>query len=263
MGEVITINDQNMHEHMAHARGLVPRTEPIGSYTAIKPFPDNLIIPRDEWTDRLNIQKRDKARLLDVRNHGNNGKPIPSTDQGQKGYCWAHSSTSVALLLRALAGLPYLELNAYAIACMIKHFRDEGGNCCDSFQFIADKGVPTYAFWAFQSMDKKNDNPKTWENAALHKFVGDFYHLERGNLDQQVSCYLRNMPMAGDCDAWGHSIAYVALEEIDPKRPEDLTDWIWNSWGDGWSELGMGKMHGSKAKPQDCIAGCIPEASLT
>ncbi len=49
MGEVITITDQNMHEHMAHARGLVPRDpskQPMSLFTAIKPFPDSLLVDR-------------------------------------------------------------------------------------------------------------------------------------------------------------------------------------------------------------------------
>lgn len=270
MGQVITITDDNFHQHLApvvdgqqRMRGLIPRdysARPVGYCESAKSFPDSLLIDRAEWQDRLSIQKRDKARLLDVRNRGMNGKPIPSRDQNGKGYCWAHSSTSVMLLLRALMNEAYADLSSYAIACIVKNYRDEGGDAMQSIEFIAKRGVPTSAFWPQQSMDRKNDNAKTWENAAKHEYIR-WYDLEPGNLDQLVSCYLRNMPVAGDCNAWGHSIAYVALEEIDPKRPEDMTDWIWNSWGDSWSDNGMGKMHGSKARPNAMTAGCVATGS--
>lgn len=261
----IVINDSNYWEHVSpvvdgetKSRGLVPRDYgqfPVGCYASAKPF-DLPLIPESEWQARLDAQKAARAQLSDVRNRGMNGQPIPSRDQNGKGYCWAHSSTSAALLVRALNNEPYADLSAYAVACVIKGFRDEGGWGAESLEFIAQRGIPTSQFWPQQSMSRGNDNAQTWENAAKHKFT-EWMDLDPQNVKaQMVTCLLLGIPVVSDFSWWSHSVCTIDLVSLSP-----FTTRIWNSWGDSWSSNGTGLLQGSKAIPDGAIAPRVMTAS--
>lgn len=145
MAEII-INDSNYNDFVSpvvdgeiKVRGLIPRDYsqcPVGYMACAKPF-DLPLIPESEWEERLAAQRAAKAQLSDVRNRGMNGQPMPSRDQNGKGYCWAHSGTSAHLIVRAMQGQPYADLSAFAVACIIKGFRDQGGWGSQGVEFMA------------------------------------------------------------------------------------------------------------------------------
>jgi hypothetical protein len=140
--------------------GCVPRdygTHPVGCYAAAPGFPLKLI-PRNEWKSRLADQDP-AGRLTAIRKRGMAGQPIPSRDQDGYGYCWAHSSTSASLIMRALMGLPYADLSAFAVACIIKNYRNQGGWGAESLQWIAENGIPTSATWPQQGHSRSLDTP--------------------------------------------------------------------------------------------------------
>src|SRR5215831_9463122 len=235
-----TIDGNNMR-----ARGLRPRNyaaTPLGHYPTAKPF-DIPLIPQDQWQSLLDQQIAAKAQLSNVRLTGNAGQPIPSRDQNGKGYCWAHSSTSANLVVRAINNQPYADLSAYAVACIIKGYRDEGGWGAESLQFIAERGIPTSQYWPQQSMSRSNDKPETWANAGLHKFT-DWIDLDPRNQAQLVTCLLMGYPVVSDFNWWSHSVCSIDLVSVNPFRTR-----IWNSWGDSWSDKGMGILEAQKAIP--------------
>ena len=208
------------------------------------------LIPENEWADRLEEQIKQKAQLSDVRNRGKFGGVMPSTDQGSYGYCWCHSSTSAALLARAINNQPYVALSAYAVGCIIKNYRNQGGWGEESLKFIADRGIPSEEFWPQKSTKRENDNPNTWANAALHKFTSEWMSLNDGSMKAQlVTCLLLGIPVVSDFNWWSHSVCTMDLVSISPFRTR-----IWNSWGDGWSQNGSGILEGSKAVPSDALA---------
>ena len=252
MAEILIHDDSHPIEFLppsgGHAKGLVPRdysTHPVG-YNA-KPF-DLALIPETEWQDRLDALKASNAQLSNIRNTGNNGQPIPSRNQNGKGYCWAHSSTSAALIVRAVNGLPYADLSAFAVACIIKGYKDQGGWGAESLEWIAANGIPTSEFWPQQSMSRANDTPAMRANAKLHEF-SQWMDLEPGNKAQLVTCLLLGIPVVSDFNWWGHSVCTLDLVSLSP-----FTTRIWNSWGDTWSENGTGLLQGSKALPDGMIA---------
>lgn len=225
------------------------------------------------------------SRLSDYRNKGGlNGTRIPSRDQNGKGYCWKHSGTSAQLLVRARDEMPYVDLSAYAGACMIKNFRDEGGWGAQGLQWSMDKGDPSSQFWPQQSMSRANDNPATWENAALHRFTEGWIDMGSPQYDrtltfnQVITCLICRIPVIVDFNWWGHSVcaadpvngtAQWGITRAESGKLMDLAMFnkfwgvdvtggiairIWNSWGDSWSDAGMGVLTGSKAIPDGATA---------
>ena len=224
----VVINDSNFRAFInptvngeKKSHGLRPRnfdTHPVGYLACAKPF-DLPLIPESEWADRLAAQKAAKAQLFDVwKISGPNGGAIPPRDQDGKGYCWAHSSTTAALCIRALMGESYQDLSAFAVACIIKDYQDEGGWGSESLEWIAANGIPTSQFWPQQSMSRSNDNPAMRANAALHKYT-DWRDLDPDKMKAQlVTCLLMGLPVVSDFNWWSHSVCTINLESINPFR---------------------------------------------
>jgi hypothetical protein len=243
------------------ARGLVPRdysTHPQGCYAPIPAWSvDMPLIPRSEWSDRIKEKVATRSQLSDIRLAGNNGQGIPSLDQNGRGYCWMHSGTSCLTVLRAVMNQPYVGLSAYGPACVIKGYRDEGGWGAQGVDFLASRGVPSEKFWPMKATSRSYDNPETWANAALHKVTEGWIDLAAAQynrnltFDQVATCLLLNQPVVGDFNFWSHSVCLLDLVETSPGR---FGVRIWNSWGDGWSDRGMGVLDGSRAVPDGGVA---------
>lgn len=243
--------DSQLRPLKGRARGLEPRDfrlRPVGSFGAAQPF-DLPLIPESEWEDRLKELVENKAQLSDIRDIADGGKPIRSLDQGNQGYCWAHSPTSCMMLARAKAAEPYVPLSAYATACIIKNYRNQGGFNAEAFEFIGNRGCPSQARWPQGSKDRSNDNPETWRDAAKRKAF-QFIDLDPRDMKRQlVTCLLLNIPVASDFMWWLHSVASIDLVSVRPFRTRIL-----NSWSDGWGERGTGILEGNRAIPDAAIA---------
>jgi C1A family cysteine protease len=254
----LIIHDGNAHEVIRPGGfGLIPRdfaAHPHGSLAYAKAF-DLPLIPEGEWESRLAAQKAAKGQLSDIRNRGMNGQAIPARDQGNQGYCWAHSTVSAMLVSRAANNLPYADLSAYAIACIIKHYRNQGGWCGESVEFAVERGVPTSATWPQQSKDPRNDNAQTWADAAKHK-VAEWMDLDPENMRAQlVTCLLLGIPVVSDFSWWSHSVCTIDLVSINPFQTRIL-----NSWGN-WNGDGTGLLQGRRAIPESAIALRVTTAS--
>ncbi len=271
-----------------YRHGLIPRnyaTHPVGVYpwAAAVDFP---LIDRAEWADRLAKMEADKSRLSDIRLLGNGGAMIPSRDQNGKGYCWAHSGVSAHLLVRAVANAPYADLSAYGIACPIKNFADEGGWGAQGVDYQIANGCPTAKTWPQQSMSQSNVNAAEKEDAARHKMLAQWADLNAAQYDRsltfaQVATLLLNRcPVVVDYNWWSHSVCAADLVKgngddlrnasgkllrvYDPAEFDHIyaaTGYgdalfgvrIWNSWGDSWSQQGMGVLDPSKAVPDGAV----------
>ncbi len=261
-------------------RGLIPRnytTHPVGCYARGTP-PDFDLIPPGEYSERIKDMVATQSQLSDIRMKGMFGAMMPSRDQNGKGFCWAHSSTSALLLVRARDGQPYVDLSAYAIACIIKNYRDEGGWGAESTDWIIENGCPSSQFWAQQSMSRSNDTPAMRANAALHKVTETWMEVaaqydRKLTLAQEATCLLSRIPVVKDENWWSHSICGADLVDGASQRwhtrmptgklatlQEFEKIWgmndpitagfgvrIWNSWGESYGVNGMGVLTGSKA----------------
>jgi hypothetical protein len=245
--------------------GLVPRNFAVDPPEMFAPPSEVTIIPRVEWSERIKDQERNESSLKHLRLRGDGGAMVPSLDQGQVGYCWAHSTTHVVMLDRMKQNLPYVPLSAYAVAATIKKGRDEGGWCGLSAQFDKDRGIPSQARWP--QCDRsytKYDTPEVWASAAMHKVEEDWVDLAKPVYDRNLSwdmtatCLLSNIPCALDFNHWSHSVCGLNLVEVEPGSFGIL---IWNSWSDSWSDRGMGILRGSKAVPDGAVAFRVSTAA--
>lgn len=215
------------------------------------------LIPRSEWSDRIKEQEKEQSSLWHLRQRAANGQQMPTLDQNGQGFCWAYSVTRCVMYDRAKANLPYKRLSAHAVACKVKNFRDEGGWCGLSAQFIRANGVPTTEHWAEKSMSRSNDNAATWQNAKLHRITEDWVDLASAvydqnlTFDQVISCLLSNIPCALDFNWWSHSVC--GIQAVEPERG-DFGIKIDNSWTDGWEDQGTGILRGSRAVPDGALA---------
>lgn len=262
----VAINDSNWQQFVnpvvageVKRCGTLPRDEtrhPRGGLSFAKPF-DLPLIPESEWQSRLDAQIAAKARLSDIRNRmGPNGGFIPSRDQNGRGYCWAHSGVSAALMVRAINNQPFSDLSAYMIACIIKGYADEGGWGLEGVEFQAENGCPSSDFWPQQGTKRSYDTPEMRANAKLHR-VTEWMELDNRSMKAQlVTCLLMGIPVVSDFNWWSHSVCTIDLVSLSPFKTR-----IWNSWGDSWSENGTGILEGSKAIPDDAVAPRVLTAS--
>lgn len=294
--DMVIIHQGNYHEFLSpvvdgenKARGLVPRNLKLNPHGSMPEAPGFSVpaIPQSEWSGRIAEKTKSGTLLSDVvKRHA-----IPPQDQNGKGYCWAHSVTGACRTNRALNNLPFVELSAYSVACIIKGYRDEGGWCGESLKFLTENGVAPADKWPLRSMSRSNDNPDTREAMKLYKVTEGFYDLgapiwsQKLTFEQAITCLLLSMPCAFDFNWWGHSVE--GLDAVDGSMQRTITrgesgklldlptfDAVWamndpmtagigvqiyNSWGPTWSAGGMGILTGNQAKPDGAV--CIRVAA--
>lgn len=267
-----TIDDETPLEQItAGGRGLVPRdyqAQPLGSLSGGKVGLEAVNIPvipkADRWAMAKELEDR-KARLSDIRRAGNGGKPIPALDQGQVGYCWAHSGTMGLMLQRAAMGLPYVPLSAYAVAATIKQGRDEGGWGAQGVEFLMKYGAPSQDLWPQGDRNYRQRQTDAMKaNAALHRLTAQVADLDapvysRDLSDDQVeTLLLLRVPVVFDLNWWAHSTIFMDLV---PLPGGELGRRGLNSWGDGWGDMGEFVLRGERMRPDGAVGLLAATAS--
>jgi hypothetical protein len=215
------------------------------------------LIPRSEWSARIRERKQLKKGLRFVRETMNFGKPHVSLDQDREGFCWFYSGAQANMYSRGKAGMPYRRLSAHAGACVIKNFRNEGGWCGLSAEFLAKNGCPTVEDWPEKSMDRKYNTPQVWERAKFNRVAEQVVDLTRAvynrnlTFDLIVSLMLVDVPCQVDFNWWSHSVCSI---DVDEPEPGSFGLVIHNSWTDAWGDRGLATLQGSKTIPDGAVA---------
>ena len=238
-------------------KGLIPRdysTHPSGYAAAAQSPTDAMLVPEDEWEERLKEQKANRASLLDLRKAYYS--VLKSLDQTHYGLCWAFSTTKAIMYLMAIMNSPKVRLSAWWVAGKIKGWRDQGGWGSESLDFIAANGVPEESFCPYYR--SKFDTPETRTNAALHKAIEwwDGSEDRDRNRSIMISAFLLGLPPVLDLNWLGHSMCGCNLESINPLIVN--ADNSWNEIND-FGPDGLYRLTGNKAIPDGIV---VPRVSL-
>lgn len=256
---MFVINDStrdHIHSPRTKAKGYVERDYREHPQEMFAPPSEIPLIPRSDWQAIIEEKKEQKSSLEDLwRDQYRSNVSNAHLDQNGQGYCWAYSVVHSIMVARVRDRQAPKRLSAHAVACKIKGFRDQGGWCGLSAQFIRRNGCPTVETWKEKSMSREYDNPETWEEAAQYQITEDYVDLTRDvwgqNLtyDQVITCLLMNIPCALDFNWWGHSVCGVSVDWVDGQA----VPVILNSWR-GWGEDGFARLQGQRAIPNGAVA---------
>lgn len=246
----------HIHSPRSYVKGYVERDYKVYPKEMFAPPSEIPLIPRSDWQAIIQEQEEQQSSLEHMwrRTYGNNVRRA-HLDQNGQGYCWAYSVSHTIMMARCRDNQPPKRLSAHAVACKIKNFRDQGGWCGLSAQFIRENGVPTVETWKEKSMSRQYDNPETWNEAQQYKITEDYVDLTRDvwgqNLtyDQVITCLLMNIPCALDYNWWGHSVCGVRAKWVDGQACPVII----NSWQD-WGEDGFAVLQGQRAIPNGAVA---------
>lgn len=241
-------------------RGGVPRDFIKYPREMFQPPTELKLTPKSDWSAIIKEKEALNARLSDVRlNALPGGGMIPGLDQGQVGYCWAHSTTHTVMLDRMMRNERYVPLSAYSVAATIKKGADQGGWCGLSAQFGREKGFASQEKWpqGDRNYSKYINDPSVVADMAKYRIIEDWVdltkpvYLQNLSFDIVATLLLSDIPCAVDFNWWGHSVCALDLVEVEAGS---FGIRIWNSWGDKWSDRGMGVLRGTQAIPDGAIA---------
>jgi len=252
-GYIVTDGDRKNREYGTGLKERDYNSHPVGYCSQPFRLP---LIPRNEWEDRWQAMKRSKAQTSDLVKR----RKVASLNQTQSSYCWAYSSTMATMLTYMRAVQHYVPLSGTSIACKIKGFRNQGGWCTQSLEYITEHGVCRIDDWpqGKEGIRKDYDSPTAWKAAAKYR-VTEWMDLEPGNRDQLITCLLSGLPVATDFNWWGHSVCTIDIADIQVRQGKIkvFDSLIKNSWGDRWGDKGHGVLQGSKAIPNGAIAPLV------
>lgn len=242
----------HVHSPRRFGRGAVERDYSVQP-AAVGADPDEMdLIPESDYDAYIDEQEERQSSLEHIYLRAG----WENLDQGQVGYCWAHS-TAHALMLELTKAGAYEPLSAYAVAATIKQGRDEGGWCGLSMQFLKERGIPSQNRWP--QGDRRYrvyaDRPEVWEDAARHQVTEDWVDYAKPAYDrtltmsQHDTCLLNNTPLAVDYMWWGHSVCALRLVRVERGSYGTL---ILNSWK-GWGRRGLGVIRGTRRNVDGCV----------
>lgn len=230
-------------------RGLVPRdwnAEPFGSLPFAAAFPADMLIPENEWDDRIAEMESSKTRLTDICDQVG----LTVLDQDGTNYCWINAPTHCVEVIRAVANQQLVRLSPASCGGPIKNYRNVGGWGTEGLKYIVEHGLVPQSAWPANAISRQYDTAETRELRKQYR-VTEWWDLRPRNMQQLMSCLLLRIPVAVGLNWWSHEVTYMDPVALGGGKYGARID---NSWGANWGTKGRSVLSGSKVLPDDAVA---------
>lgn len=226
---------------------------PFGSVQGATPFPDELLIPRNDWAELIREREAGGSLLsttIDAK--------VPCKNQKSTNYCWGFGVVGVVEVIRVAAGFEYVSLSPASVCAPLRNFKNQGYWGTPALRFIGENGIVPSEFWPDTAIDRQY---YTEENKARAKDfrVTEWWELDEGEhgFEQMMSCLLRGLPVPIGYAWWSH-LTYAC----DPMVFSDgqFGHRNRNSWSASYGTNGFFTVKGKKAWPNDACCPRVPVA---
>lgn len=263
MHTMITITPQTTISDAERKRnGGIPRnfkTFPVGYFCPQFSAVEMPLYPEGELQDRIRQKDKDQSWISDVLKVGNNGSPTGNLYQDGWPYCWSYSSGNGQQAARAVMGLPFIKLSAFAVAYIIKGGRKEGGWGPQSAEWAMKYGYPSDVM--APNLKSVRDTPELRADMAKYKINAMWYDLVAPVYDRKLSrlqvitSCLNNCPIVSDFNWWSHSVLIVRLVLVKLKSGAFRIDTvIQNNWDPDGLDCGNTILAENRAWPNSAVA---------
>lgn len=202
------------------ASGFIPRDyskQPFGSLPNTSAFPTELLLDDQQIKERIEELERTKTDLVSLLQYLWDNKQWVGLNQDPTNYCWCFAVIHAIMILRAMAGEPFLRLSPFSVACIVKNFSNIGGWGGEANEQCVAEGVCAEEFWPFGipgsgNVQSANMNAirngrqylaSSRENAKLHT-VKEWWELGARNNRQKLSALCIPLPVPSGYNRIGH-----------------------------------------------------------
>ena len=234
---------------------LAMRTTPYGEIVGAPAFPNELLIPQDEWPDRIKEMEERKSRLSDIINAAG----LPCKDQSTTSLCWANAPVHCVEIQRVVQNNSMVILSPASVASPITKFKNIGGWAEQAIEYLVENGATPVDLWPANAINKQYQTEEA-RIAALDYKISEWWELVPRNMNQLVSCLLRRIPVACGYNWQGHET--VAIDAVWVNGEIGVRSR--NSWSMNWPKPGAGGwyiLQGTKMRADDAICPRVVTAS--
>lgn len=226
---------------MSNATGYIPRdykSFPVGSLPYETRW-DESEIPLMSMKEAAEKCEHDAEHGIDPLGVAISTSTMPTFQNGFP-FCWAHAGVMAQKISMAQSGMVVPRLSPTGPACLIKGYRNRGGNAVDIIPWLAEHGAPTVEFWEENSKSRSNDTPEMRENAKLHRVLEWWVLPDRSDQHKWTALANGYALWSGYANI-GHAMCSARFFLDSRGRPGCLDINSWNkgasnatAWQEGW-----------------------------